>query len=55
MFSGPLQGKVALVTGSTSGIGLGVLECLASKGCHVVITGLGDPDAIQKIKDDIKR
>jgi len=39
-----LKGKVALVTGSTSGIGLGVAKCLAAQGAHVVLNGFGDVD-----------
>ena len=42
----PLGGRVALVTGSTSGIGLGVLEQLALAGANVVMNGLGDGGAI---------
>ena len=38
-----MQGKVAVVTGSTSGIGLGIIRKLASLGCHVVVHGLADP------------
>ncbi len=41
-----LQGRVALVTGSTSGIGLGVLEALAAAGADVVMNGFGDRAAI---------
>jgi 3-hydroxybutyrate dehydrogenase len=37
-----LKGKTALVTGSTSGIGLGVAKCLAAQGAHIVINGFGD-------------
>ncbi len=42
----PLAGRVALVTGSTSGIGLGVLEALAAAGADVAMNGLGDRDKI---------
>ena len=41
-----LKGLNALVTGSTSGIGLGIANVLASKGANLVITGFGDADAI---------
>lgn len=36
-----LAGRVALVTGATSGIGLGIATALAANGMHVMITGLG--------------
>ena len=42
----PLSGRVALVTGSTSGIGLGVLERLAAGGATVVMNGLGEMSRI---------
>jgi 3-hydroxybutyrate dehydrogenase len=37
----PLNGKTAVVTGSTSGIGLGIAEALAEAGCNIVLNGLG--------------
>ena len=38
-----LRSKVALVTGSTSGIGLGIARALAKQGCSVLLNGLPDP------------
>ncbi|KAG1667132.1 hypothetical protein FOA52_004127 [Chlamydomonas sp. UWO 241] len=46
MAIGSLVGKVALVTGSTQGIGLEVLRALAGAGCSVGMHGLGDPKTI---------
>jgi 3-hydroxybutyrate dehydrogenase len=40
-----LDGKTALVTGSTSGIGLGIASVLARHGANVVLNGFGDPAA----------
>jgi NAD(P)-dependent dehydrogenase (short-subunit alcohol dehydrogenase family) len=37
-----LEGKVALVTGSTSGIGHSIVDNLARQGCHVVLNGFGE-------------
>lgn len=39
-----LKGKTALVTGSTSGIGLGVAKSLAAQGANVMLNGFGDAD-----------
>jgi 3-hydroxybutyrate dehydrogenase len=43
-----LAGKTALITGSTSGIGLAYAKILAGEGANVVINGFGDADAIEK-------
>jgi 3-hydroxybutyrate dehydrogenase len=43
-----LSGKTALITGSTSGIGLAYAKVLAGEGANIVINGFGDPDAIEK-------
>lgn len=42
-----LNGKSALITGSTSGIGLAIATALAKEGCNVMINGFGDPAAIE--------
>jgi 3-hydroxybutyrate dehydrogenase len=47
----PLEGKIALVTGSTSGIGLGVAERLAAEGAGVLLNGFGDPQTVEKLKN----
>jgi 3-hydroxybutyrate dehydrogenase len=40
-----INGKVALVTGSTSGIGLGIAQSLARQGVHLMLNGFGDAEA----------
>jgi 3-hydroxybutyrate dehydrogenase len=45
-----LKGKAAIVTGSTSGIGLGIATALAAEGCDVMLNGLGDPVAIERLR-----
>ncbi|MFY8044211.1 MAG: 3-hydroxybutyrate dehydrogenase [Rhodoferax sp.] len=39
-----LNGKTAIVTGSTSGIGLGIAKALAAQGANIVLNGFGDVD-----------
>lgn len=43
-----LKGKTALITGSTSGIGLAYAKVLAAEGCNIVINGFGDAAAVEK-------
>ena len=50
-----LNGKVAIVTGSTSGIGLGIAKELARLGADIVLNGFGDAAEIEKIRSSIER
>jgi 3-hydroxybutyrate dehydrogenase len=45
-----LSGQVAIVTGSTSGIGAAMAEALAQNGAHVVLNGLGDSAEIEALR-----
>ncbi|NHZ42893.1 3-hydroxybutyrate dehydrogenase [Massilia sp. CCM 8693] len=55
MKSGMLSGKTALVTGSTSGIGLGIARSLAREGANIVFNGFGDAQQIDKLHTDLGR
>lgn len=48
-----LDGKVALVTGSTSGIGLAIARALADEGAKLMINGFGDPTEIERLNGEL--
>lgn len=50
-----LKNKHAVVTGSTSGIGLGIARALAREGVHVMLNGLGDPARIEQLRAELAR
>ncbi len=49
-----LTSKTALITGSTSGIGLGIARGLAAAGANVVLNGLGDGDEIERQRAELE-
>lgn len=49
-----LKNKTAIITGSTSGIGLGVAKGLAAEGINIVLNGFGDTDVIEKERSEIE-
>jgi len=48
-----LKGKSAIITGSTSGIGLGVARALAAQGADVMLNGFGDPGEIEVLRQAV--
>lgn len=48
-----LRGKVAVVTGSTSGIGLGIARALAAAGADIVLNGFGATDEIERLRAEL--
>ena len=48
-----LTGKTALITGSTSGIGLAIAHAMADAGADIMLNGLGDPAALETVVRDV--
>ena len=48
-----LKGKIALITGSTSGIGLGLAQALAAEGADIMLNGFGDPAEIDHLRKSL--
>jgi len=50
-----LKGKTAIVTGSTSGIGLGIARALAAQGANIMLNGFGDAAAIEGLRVELEK
>ena len=50
-----LKGKTAVVTGSTSGIGLGCARAFAGAGANIVLNGIGAPADVEKARTAIEK
>jgi 3-hydroxybutyrate dehydrogenase len=50
-----MKGKNAVVTGSTSGIGLGIARALAEQGVNLMLNGFGDKDEIEGLRAGLKK
>ena len=50
-----LKGKTAVITGSTSGIGLGIAQAMAAQGAQVMLNGFGDRKVIEDLRSGLER
>src|ERR1700722_19602445 len=50
-----LKGKVAIITGSTSGIGQAIAETMAKAGANIMLNGLGDAAKIEAQRADLEK
>jgi 3-hydroxybutyrate dehydrogenase len=50
-----LKGRRAIVTGSTSGIGLGIARALAAQGCAIMMNGFGDAAEIERLRAGLEK
>ena len=50
-----LKDKVSIITGSTSGIGLGIARALAGAGSAIVLNGFGKSEEIKAVQDGVAR
>ena len=50
-----MEGKVALISGSTQGIGLGIARKLASHGCSIILTGLASQEETGRLIQDFTK
>lgn len=48
-----LKDRTVIVTGSTSGIGLGIAQAFAAQGAHVVLNGFGKPEEIERLRHEM--
>ena len=53
--AGQLKGKVAVITGSTSGIGQAIAEAFAKEGASIVLNGFGDKAAIESLRAQLEK
>jgi 3-hydroxybutyrate dehydrogenase len=51
---GSLAGRVAILTGSTSGLGFALAEGLAQAGCRIMLNGIDSPDAVETVRGELE-